>query len=96
MIRLGLLERRLPVLSDHDERGQEDRFQRHDQRQRRPRLGLDEQHPDREQRDVQVDEPHRPRERGDPISDPQLKVGGPLRLLLQDDRVLPDFAQLRG
>jgi uncharacterized membrane protein YhfC len=29
MIRLGLLEGRLPVLADHDERGQEDRFQRH-------------------------------------------------------------------
>jgi len=30
MIGLGLLEGRLPVLADHDERGQEDRFQRHD------------------------------------------------------------------
>jgi len=32
MIRLGLLEVRLPVLADHDKRGQEDRFQGHDQR----------------------------------------------------------------
>jgi len=32
VIRLGLLELRLPVLADHDERGQEDRLQRHDQR----------------------------------------------------------------
>jgi hypothetical protein len=30
MIRLGLLECRLLVLADHDERRQEDRFQRHD------------------------------------------------------------------
>jgi hypothetical protein len=52
MIRLGLLEGRLPVLADHDEGGQEDRFQRHGQRQRRPRLGLDEQHPDGEYHDV--------------------------------------------
>jgi hypothetical protein len=27
VIRLGLLERGLPVLADHDERGQEDRLQ---------------------------------------------------------------------
>jgi hypothetical protein len=52
MIRLGLLEGRLPVLADHDEGGQEDRFQRHGQRQRRPRLGLDEQHPDGGYHDV--------------------------------------------
>jgi hypothetical protein len=32
VIRLGPLELRLPVLADHDERGQEDRLQRHDQR----------------------------------------------------------------
>jgi hypothetical protein len=74
MIRLGLLEGRLPVLADHDERGQEDRFQRHGQRQRRPRLGLDEQHPDGEYHDVEIDELHQSGEPGDPVRDPQLKV----------------------
>jgi hypothetical protein len=33
VIGFRLLERRLPVLTDHDECGQEDRFQRHDERQ---------------------------------------------------------------
>jgi hypothetical protein len=37
VVGLGLLEFRLPVLADHDERRQEDRFERHDQRQHRPR-----------------------------------------------------------
>ena len=87
MIGLGLLEGRLPVLADHDERGQEDRFQRHDQR--RPRLGLDEQHPDSEYRDVEVNELHRPSECGNPVSDPQLKVGRSSCLLVQDNRVVP-------
>jgi hypothetical protein len=91
VIRLGLLECRLPVLADHDERGQEDRFQRHDQRQRRPRTLLDEQHPDSEQRDVQVDEIHRPGETGDPIGDPQLKVRGASLLFLQDDWMVREF-----
>jgi len=62
--------------------GQEDRLQRHDQRQRRPRAFLDEQHPDREQRDVQIDEVHRPRETGDPVRHPQLNVRGPPLLFL--------------
>src|SRR5215510_8907055 len=91
VIGLGLLEGRLPVLANHDKRGQEDRFQRHDQRQRRPRLGLDEQHPDGEYRDVNVDEVHRPREAGDPVGDPQLHVGGPPGLFLQDDGVVREF-----
>jgi AAA ATPase domain len=89
VVGLGLLEGRLPVLADHDKGGQEDRFQRDDQRQRRPRLGFDQQHPDREQRDVDVDEAHRPGEGGDPVGDPQLNVLGPLFLLLQDNRVAP-------
>jgi len=38
---------------------------------------------------VNIDELHRPRERGDPVGDPQLNVGGPLCLLLQDNRVAP-------
>jgi len=37
--------------------------------------------------DVQVDEIHRPRERGDPVRDPQLDVRGPSLLFLQDNRV---------
>src|SRR5712692_9601349 len=91
VIRLGLLECRLPVLADHDERGQEDRFQRHDQRQRRPRTLLDEQHPESEQRHMQVDEIHRPGETGDQIGDPQLKARGASRLFLQDDWVVQEF-----
>jgi hypothetical protein len=34
-------------------------------------FGLDEQHPGSEKRDVKVDERHRPRESGDPVSDPR-------------------------
>src|ERR687893_2604385 len=41
-------------------------------------MGLNEQHPDAEQRDVHIDKRHRSRESGDPISDPQLKIRGPL------------------
>jgi hypothetical protein len=51
-------------------------------------LFLDEQHPDSEDRDVQVDEVHRPGESSDLISDPQLNILGTSRLLLQDDRVV--------
>ena len=74
MIGLLLLERRLPVLPDHDEGRQENRLERHDERQRRPRLGLDEQHPHREQRDVQIDELHRPRESGDLVGNSELGI----------------------
>lgn len=35
VIRFGLLEGLLPVLADHDERGEENRLQRHNQRQHR-------------------------------------------------------------
>jgi hypothetical protein len=45
MVRLGLLEGRLAILADHHERGQEDRLERHHQRQCRPRTALQEQHP---------------------------------------------------
>jgi hypothetical protein len=55
--------------------------------QHEPRGGLDEQHPDAEQRGVKVDKWHRLRERGDLISDPQLKVRGPLCLMCHDDGV---------
>ena len=44
--------------------------------------------PGGEQRDVQVDEVHRPGERGDLIGDPQLEVRGPPRLFFQDDGVM--------
>jgi hypothetical protein len=38
---------------------------------------------------------HRPSEPGDPVRDPQLTVRGPFRLLLQDNRVVPNrFLQL--
>src|SRR5438128_5361597 len=36
------------VLADHHECGEEDRLERHDQRQGRPRLLLEHEHPDRE------------------------------------------------
>src|SRR5262249_61729689 len=65
------------------------------QRQCRPRFGLDEQHPDGEYRDVNVDEVHRPREAGDPVGDPQLYVGGPPGLFLQDDGVVREFDRQR-
>jgi hypothetical protein len=73
MIRFGLLECRLLVLPDHDKRGQEDRFQRHDQRERRSQLGLDEQYPDGEHHNVKVDKPHRPGVCGAPTA----SCGGP-------------------
>src|SRR5262249_46370652 len=71
----------------HDEGGQEDRFEGHDQREGRPRAAFDEQHPHREQHGVEVDELHRPGERGDLVRDAQLEVAGPLRFLGQVDRV---------
>ena len=46
VVGLGSLELRLAVLADHDERRQEDRLERDDQGQPRPRIGFDEQHPD--------------------------------------------------
>jgi len=39
---------------------------------------------------VEVDEILRPGEAGNPVGDPQLKVLGPLRLLLQDNQGMPE------
>src|SRR5437879_3708105 len=60
MVSLRLLERCLPVLADHHERRQEDGFQRDDKGERGPRALLEDQHPDREERHMDVDEVHRP------------------------------------
>jgi hypothetical protein len=95
VVGFGLLECRLPVLADHDKRGEEDRFQRDDQRQHRPWLGLDEEHPNGEEADVKVNEVHRPREGGDSVGDPQLNVLATLRLLCQDNRVVAGFPRVR-
>src|SRR2546423_5748192 len=88
MVRLGLLERRLAVLADHHEGGQEDRFQRNDERECRPGAGLDEQHPGRESEDVEVHEVHRAGERRDLVRDMQLELLRPLLLLLEDERTV--------
>src|SRR5215472_7815948 len=96
MVRLGLLERRLPVLADEHERGKEDRFQGHRECQGRPRPRFDEQHPDGEQNHVDVDEFHGPGESGDPIGDPQLDIRGALRLLGEHDRIAADLARSAG
>jgi len=45
---------------------------------------------------MQVDEVHRPRESGDPVSDPQLNVSGPPLLFLQDRRVVREFDRQRN
>src|SRR5260370_15937257 len=86
MVRLVLLERRLAVLADHHEGGQEDGFQRNDERQRWPGAGLDEEHPGREPEDVEVHEVHRAGERRDLVCDMQLELLRPLLLLLEDER----------
>src|SRR6478752_4882581 len=86
MVRLGLLERRLAVLADHHERGQEDGFQRNDERERRPGAGFDEEHPGREPENVEVHEVHRAGERRDLVRDMQLELLRTLLLLLEDER----------
>ena len=58
MVRLGVLELGLAVLPDHDERRQEDRLERHDEGELRPRVGFDEQHPAGEGHGMDVDERH--------------------------------------
>ena len=40
VVGLRLLKRRLPVLIDHDERGQEDGFQRHEEREQLERVAV--------------------------------------------------------
>jgi hypothetical protein len=88
VVGLGLLERRLAVLADHHERRQEDRLERDDQRQRLPRAFLEKQHPHREQRDVHVDEGHRPGERRDAGGDLELEVVGSLLQRMLNYRVV--------
>src|SRR4051794_19431965 len=88
VVGLGLLERGLAVLPNRDEGGQEDGFERHDQGQLRPRIGLDEEHPDPEEYDVDIDERHRSGVRGDRVGDSQLNAGGPLLLMGHDGRVV--------
>ena len=74
MIRFGLLERRLPVLTDHHEGRKKDCLERHNQSQLRPRIALDEGHPQGECHSVDVHEAHRACEGGDRIGDSQLCV----------------------
>jgi hypothetical protein len=67
-----------PVLADHHERRQEDRFQRHDHRQQAERIALDaEDDPDREPQNMEIDERHRARESRDDIRYPVLQIRGP-------------------
>jgi hypothetical protein len=80
MVGLVLLEGGLPVLSDHHERRQEDGLERDHQGQGRPWALLEQEHPDREDRDVDVDEQHRSRIPGDVVGDGPLKL---LRLLVK-------------
>jgi len=89
MVRFGLLESRLAVLADHHEGRQEDRLQRHHQGQRRPGTFFQHKHPHREQHRMNPDELHRPRERGDPVGDAQLKILVPFPGLLQHGGVMP-------
>ena len=58
----GLLERGLPVLSDHHEGRQEDGLKGDDERQGRPWTLLKHKHPHGEEHAVQVHESHRPGE----------------------------------
>src|SRR5690349_3594302 len=74
VVGLGLLEGRLTVLSDQDERREEDRLEGDDEGERRPGTALGEQHPQGERDGVEVDEQHRPRERSDRIGHPDLEV----------------------
>lgn len=78
----------LPVLGDHDEGGEEDRLERHDEREeiegiRVDRFGLQdrvEENPSGEPNDVHPDEGHGPAKAGDPIRDAirrcLLRLGG--------------------
>jgi hypothetical protein len=88
VICLGLLERRLAVLADHHEGRQEDGFQRHDEGERGPGALLEDEHPQREEDDVQIDEVHGAGERRDLVGDPQLECLRALRLLLENERTV--------
>jgi len=79
-----------PILTDHHERRQDDRFQRHHERQELERETVRTEkarrHPAHEGRDMQPDERHGARERCDAVSEAQLKVLGTLPQLIEDDR----------
>ena len=75
VVGLRSLELRLAVLADHDERRQEDRLERDDQGQPRPRIGFDEQHPARERGGMDVHERHGAGEPRDRVRDTELDVG---------------------
>src|SRR5262249_22658957 len=88
VVGLGLLEGCLAVLADHHEGRQEDRFQRHDERKRRPGALLEDEHPQREEGDMQVDEVHRAGECRDLVGDSQLEVLSALHLVLENKRTM--------
>nr|WP_206686464.1 hypothetical protein [Kribbella qitaiheensis] len=92
VVGLRLLERGLPVLPDHHKGRQEDRLERDDQGEFRPRIRLEHQHPEREQAAVQVDEGHRSGERRDRVGDPQLQIRRPGTLVGDDHRMMPAAA----
>ncbi len=58
VVRFGLLERGLTVLTNHDERREKDCLERDDERQRGPRTRLDDDHPHGKNGNVHVDELH--------------------------------------
>src|SRR5258705_11775181 len=85
MVCLGLLKRRLTVLTDHHERRKEDRLERHDEGQRGPRALLQKQHPDGEYRCIKPDEVHRPREYGGSMGQTHLEIPASSLGLFQHD-----------
>jgi len=87
VVGLGLLERCRPILADHYEGGQEDRFQRDDERQLGPRVLLQEDHPDGEDDGMDIDERHRTGEGGDAVGQANLEVLVPGLNLLEHGRV---------
>ena len=87
VIGLRLLEHGLPVLADHDERRQEDRFERHHQGELRPRVRLDEQHPGGERDRMDVDERHRAGEARDRVGGRGAARRRPAPFVGQRDRV---------
>jgi hypothetical protein len=77
------------VLADHHERRQEDRLQGDDHRQQAVGVLLGSQaDPAGEPQHVEVDEPHRPRERGDAVRNSILDALGPLPSVLDESGVL--------
>jgi hypothetical protein len=93
VISFRLYKRGLAVLTDHDERRQEDRLERYDERQelKRVAVGAEESRrdPEREDPAVHPHEGHRARESRDLVGQAQLPVLSPPLLQMQDDgRVL--------